>query len=77
MSTKPEPYKEGYMECVDQLAALRAENERLRAEWREKDHAWIVRAEEYGAEIERLQAEIERLRAQVAAHHTPGFVCEA
>jgi chromosome segregation ATPase len=27
--------------------------------------------------IAELRAENERLRAQVAAHHTPGFVCQA
>jgi hypothetical protein len=43
-----------------EIDALRAENKELKAEWREKDHAWIVRAEEYGAEIERLRAELAR-----------------
>lgn len=70
---------------------LRAEVERLNKavdKMEAINRRQLERLEDAQTESERLQAaldderealcmEVERLRAQVAAHHTPGFVCQS
>jgi hypothetical protein len=55
---------------VDESDALRAEVERQERRFREAETEWVER-------FEQLEAESQRLQAQVAAHHTPGFVCQS
>lgn len=52
---------------------LRAENERLREEY---DDA-LTLVEVWKAREAKARAEVEQLREQVAAHHSPGFVCQS